>query len=87
MIEVNQDEQSSETLTRLMRQLADTRRAAHANAQALEDERAAGRNAFVVAAAAHAYCEAYANWAEEPSGETIIAHNGARAALDRKSVV
>ena len=40
MIEINHDEAPGVALVRLMRQLADARRAAHANAQALEDCRA-----------------------------------------------
>jgi hypothetical protein len=36
--------------------LAQAHRDLHADEQALLDERAAGRNAFVMAAAAHAYC-------------------------------
>lgn len=57
MIEINNADPEA-TLAQLTRQLADARRGLQATEQALLDERAAGRNAFVMAAAAHAYCAA-----------------------------
>lgn len=56
MIEIQQNEQPSETLVKLMRQLADARRGLHATEQALSEARAELKATRPMAAAGHTYC-------------------------------